>query len=113
MESEIEEEFGDIYNNHDGGCPEFNKVGGNIDGKFIMTYGGGPEGGYVITPDDRIFQVNRNWFTKWVCDEISGILVERHVDWGLQVAFFEDIEKAKNLVEENDDLFIITNNVDY
>lgn len=30
-------------------------------GVYFMTYGGGPEGGYVLTPNGNIFEVERNW----------------------------------------------------
>jgi hypothetical protein len=56
------------------------------DGVYYQTYGGGPEGGYVETPNSDVYEVERGWGTPFTarkcegkklvyrkCDEMKGI----------------------------------------
>jgi hypothetical protein len=43
----------------------FPEVGGDLDGIYYETYGGGPQGGFVETADLHIFKVSRTWFQAW------------------------------------------------
>ena len=49
---------------------DFTKLGGRP-GMFWMTYGGGPEGGYIVSPDRECFEVHRNWNTEWTYTPID------------------------------------------
>lgn len=102
-ETNWEDDFDDIYNLDKNVPPCFSEVGGNIQGKFYQTYGGGPEGGYVIDYDNRVYQVSRNWNNKWEIKFIGGKLVERKVEWGMQIGHFEDEDDINDLITENKD----------
>lgn len=57
---ETQEEWQQIYQRR-----MFSEVGGDIEGTYYETYGGGPEGGYVVTSDSRVYKVDRNWGKPW------------------------------------------------
>jgi len=64
VDSEEEDDWEEVYREY----PDFREVGGAIDGIYYQTFGGGPEGGYVVesTVDgDRLFSVKRSWFKPW------------------------------------------------
>ncbi len=53
----------------------FSKRGGKIKGYYLSTYGGGPEGGYVISDDKNVYTCHRDWGIPWnispcLCEEI-------------------------------------------
>lgn len=58
--SESEDEWMTVYRK----C-FFSEVGGDIDGIYYETYGGGPQGGFVETADLHVFKVSRTWFQAW------------------------------------------------
>lgn len=35
-------------------------------GHFYMTYGGGPEGGYFVVKSEKVYKIERSWFTPYV-----------------------------------------------
>ena len=44
-------------------------------GYYFQTYGGGPEGGYVVSLDTKtVWSVERNWGVPFTMREISGCL---------------------------------------
>jgi hypothetical protein len=47
----------------------FEDVGGS-EGTFYRTYGGGPEGGYVVA-DTGVLEVSRAWFEPWISKKLS------------------------------------------
>lgn len=54
----------------------FSEVAGsdflNVDGGFIETYTGGPQGGYLFSADGKTYEVNREWFKAFTLKEIEG-----------------------------------------
>ena len=67
-------------------CVPFVKKGGLLHGIYFSTYGGGPEGGYVLCgdynndegfytfPDGfKVFRVNREWSEKWSTIELENV----------------------------------------
>jgi hypothetical protein len=44
----------------------------NVDGVYIQTYGGGPEGGYLFSANGNTYEVNREWFQPFTMEEIEG-----------------------------------------
>ena len=63
-ERKDDNDFEQIYSNElfddyiEKGNIELEKLKG---GRYYQTYGGGPEGGYVILPNEEIYEVNRSW----------------------------------------------------
>jgi len=49
------------------------KIGLPYNGIYYQTYGGGPEGGYLIA-EGKVYSVNRNWFETWTLEEAKGVL---------------------------------------
>ncbi len=50
----------------------FSEVGGDIEGTYYETYGGGPEGGYVVTSELQVYEVSRNWGEPWITQLMSS-----------------------------------------
>ena len=42
-----------------------------INGIYLQTYGGGPEGGFVYCSDNQIYSVHREWFKPFNIKKIS------------------------------------------
>ena len=50
-------------------------------GQYYQTYGGGHEGGYVILPNDEIYEVKRSWFTPFeIVKQIKGKYIIQNED---------------------------------
>ena len=49
---------------------DFTEYGG-CEGMFWRTYGGGPEGGYVVCPDLTCYEVHRGWGQGWCYSSIK------------------------------------------
>lgn len=54
----------------------FSEVAGsdflNVDGVYIQTYCGGPEGGFLFSANGKTYEVERNWFRPFTMKEIEG-----------------------------------------
>jgi hypothetical protein len=83
-ESEEEDDFKQIYYTE-----TFDEYIGEDDyglhklqgGDYYQTYGGGPEGGYVILPNDEIYEVKRSWFTPFeIVKQIKGKYIIQNED---------------------------------
>jgi hypothetical protein len=69
----------------------FSKRGGKIKGYYLSTYGGGPEGGYVISDDNKVYTCHRDWGTLWNttrhnCEEI-WIKISEDADWKIETFY--------------------------
>ena len=64
-------------------CPLWNEVyyatdetlemGLPYKGTYYQTFGGGPEGGWLVVGTD-VYDVSRNWFEKWSVKKMAGVL---------------------------------------
>jgi hypothetical protein len=58
----------------------FGEVGGSVFGIYYETFGGGPHGGYVETPELNVFKVSRNWFETWKTQKLPSNICLRSVN---------------------------------
>lgn len=92
MEQENEEEWEFVYNFDSRTLPQdrvFGKVANvNEDWKYYQTYGGGPEGGYIIEELEdsetfvRVYQVHREWGKGWTISVVYDLaeVIERRIE---------------------------------
>ena len=62
----------------------------DLKGKFYMTYGGGPEGGYFVR-GNRLYNITRTWGQPWGLERIFGMMLIVNTD-GDSVNFVSDDE---------------------
>lgn len=67
---EIPDDFSEVYNFYNNETPKKfkNYISKDLDisddiknGIYFMTYGGGPEGGYILTSSNKVYIVHRDW----------------------------------------------------
>lgn len=68
-------------------------VGLPIYGNFYKTYGGGPEGGYVVSRG-KVYAADRKWFEKWTLTELNGVLEVKTEGEATYVKFVRSAENS-------------------
>ena len=62
---------------------------GDLTGTYYQTYGGGPEGGFLLSNDNKRYELDRTWYQPWKVTRRSDIIVlfksENHVPYEMQV----------------------------
>ena len=43
--------------------------------RYYQCFGGGPEGGYIVGPNEDVLYVTRNWGTPWSITRFDGALL--------------------------------------
>ena len=59
---------------------QFLKTGGMT---YYNSWGGGPEGGYVLHTlgnETKCYEINRTWGTQFTCERVEGSLAFRHIN---------------------------------
>jgi len=47
-----------------------------IEGTYYQTYGGGPEGGYLVLHNGDVFSIERSWFERFTSDKCKNVKFE-------------------------------------
>lgn len=62
---------------------------GDLTGTYYQTYGGGPEGGFLLSNDNKWYELDRTWHQPWKVTRRSDIVVlfnsENNVPYEMRV----------------------------
>ena len=62
---------------------------GRITGTYYQTYGGGPEGGFLLSNDNKWYELDRTWHQPWKVTKRPDMVVlfnsENHVPYEMRV----------------------------
>lgn len=69
-------------------------IGFPIGGIYYQTYGGGPEGGYLMSRG-KLYSVHRSWGEKWTLTRENGVLHFRENEIGDKKGYVKFVQNGE------------------